>query len=126
MRRINIIAILPILCIFAGCGTSQHHGIIRDGGELWGQDGKHIVVEGTVAKEIWQHMMAPTRTHPHETYFDIGKQQVVIYSRDAIACTGTVRVEGTAVKIEGSSKNPRRKETCTEYHIMADAWKCLN
>ena len=126
MQKILIMFTFIILFIFTGCGTSQHQGTIRDARELWGLDGKHVVVEGTVAKEIWQHMMAPTRTHPHETYFDIGKQQVVIYSRDEIACTGTVRVEGTVVKIEGSSKDPRRKETCTEYHILVDAWKCID
>jgi hypothetical protein len=125
MPSIKIMIKSSLLCIFLGCSTIQQE-IIRDAGELWGQDGKHVVVEGTVAKEIWQHMIASTPTHPHETYFDIGKQQAVIYSKDEITCTGTLRVEGTVLKIEGSSKNPRRKETVTEYHIMVDAWKCLN
>jgi hypothetical protein len=115
-----------VFFLIAGCGAALHHAVIRDAGELWGQDGKHVVVEGTVAMEIWQHMIAPSPTYPHATYFDAGKQQIVIYSKDAIACTGAVQVEGTVVKIEGSSKDPRRKETCTEYHIMVDAWKCLN
>jgi hypothetical protein len=126
MHRTIMPAAFMVFFVIAGCNAGPHHGIIRDAREIWGQEGKHVVVEGTVAKEIWQHMMAPTRTHPHEAYFDIGNQQIVIYSKDPITCSGTVQVAGTVVKIEGSFKDPRRKESCTEYHITVDTWKCLN
>lgn len=125
MKRMMVVIIAAALCAASGYAAKPDRGIIRDAGALWGREGARVTIEGKVAREIWQHMMAPPGGYGHETYFDMGRFQIVIYSRDLIECDGTVRATGTVVKIEGSSKNPRRKEACTEYHVAVDSWECL-
>jgi hypothetical protein len=117
-----IVAVISF--VSAGWAAQTGTAVIRDAGALWGREGAKVVIEGKVAREIWQHMMAPPRGYGHETYFDMGRFQIVLYSKDRIACGGTVRATGTVVKIEGSSKDPRRKEACTEYHVAVDSWEC--
>ncbi|MBP7737842.1 MAG: hypothetical protein KA369_17810 [Spirochaetes bacterium] len=123
MGRLRFLLVSAAWCVSAGCASAP--AVVREGSALWGREGARVVVEGAVAREIWQHMMAPPRGYGHETYFDMGKQQIVIYSKGPIACEGRVRASGTVVKIEGSSKDPRRKEACTEYHVAVDSWECL-
>ncbi len=123
MGRLLILLIGAAWCVAIGCASAPD--VIREGRVLWGREGARVVIEGTVAREIWQHMMAPPRGYGHETYFDMGGGQIVVYSKEPIACDGTVRASGTVVKIEGSSKDPRRKEAVTEYHVAIDSWECL-
>ena len=98
---------------------------IGDPAGLGGQVGNKIVIVGAVSETPWQHMVDPRPSHPHATYFDMGSGQIVVYSKEPIGCAGTVRVTGTVIRLEGSSKDPRRKETCTEYHVLADSWECV-
>ncbi len=125
MKQMMAIIITAAWCASAGWAAKTDPAVIREGGALWGREGARVVIEGKVAREIWQHMMAPPRGYGHETYFDMGKFQIVLYSKDRIECAGTVRATGTVVKIEGSSKDPRRKEACTEYHVAVDSWECI-
>ncbi len=120
-----MLCVMLCFCANAACATGSGIAIVHNAGELIGREGTHVVIEGKVAQEIWQHMMAPTSSNPHETYFDMGRGQIVIYTKSPVECTGTVRAAGMVVKIEGASKNPRRKETCTEYHVRADSWECF-
>ncbi len=125
MKQMMGMVLVAALCAAAVYAAKPGQDVIRDGGKLWGREGARVVIEGKVAREIWQHMMAPPSGYGHETYFDMGRLQIVIYSKDIIECGGTVRATGTVVKIEGQSKNPRRKEACTEYHVAVDSWECL-
>jgi len=125
MKRMMVMILVAALGAVSGHAAKPGRDIIREAGALWGREGAMVTIEGTVAREIWQHMVAPPKGYGHETYFDMGTFQIVIYSKDQIECDGTVRATGTVVRIEGSSKNPRRKEACTEYHVAVDSWECL-
>jgi hypothetical protein len=124
-RTITIVAAACVL--MAGCGSApaQLRGDVSSAGDLGGKTGGRVVIVGAVSVTPWQHMIDPRPSHPHETYFDMGSGQIVVYSKDPIECGGIVRIVGTVIKIEGSSKDPRRKETCTEYQVQADSWECL-
>lgn len=124
MKLILIISMM-ITGASAGCGTTADHVVIREGSDLAGREGRRVVIEGTASIEIWQHMIAFRPDYPHQTYFDMGRGQIVVYSREEMSCPGAVRIEGTVIRLEGSSKNPRRKEICTEYHVLADSWECV-
>jgi hypothetical protein len=125
MRARIIIACMAISILAGGCAQVRRSDEIGDPAGLGGRVGNRIVIVGTVSGTPWQHMVDPRPSHPHETYFDMGGGQIVVYSREPIVCSGTVRVAGTVIRLEGSSKDPRRKETCTEYHVLADTWECL-
>jgi hypothetical protein len=125
MKRIMVLVVAAIWCAAAGYAAKPGKLVIRDTGALQGREGMRVVIEGRVASEIWQHMMAPPPGYSHETYFDMGGYQIVIYSKELIHCSATVRATGTVLKIEGSSKDPRRKEAVTEYHVAVDSWECL-
>lgn len=125
MKSRIIITCTVISILAGGCTQMQRSDEIGDPAGLGGQVGNKIVIVGTVSETPWQHMVDPRPSHPHATYFDMGSGQIVVYSKEPIGCAGTVRVTGTVIRLEGSSKDPRRKETCTEYHVLADSWECV-
>ena len=125
MRALIIIACVAVSTLAAGCGRMQRSNGISDPSGLGGRVGKRIVIVGAVSETPWQHMVDPRPSHPHATYFDMGRGQIVVYSKEPIECAGTVRVTGTVIRLEGPSRDPRRKETCTEYHVLADSWECV-
>lgn len=121
----NAAILAAAVLIAGGCAPVMPSGGIRDAVDLGNQVGKRIIIMGTVSNTPWQHMIDPRPSHPHETYFDMGSSQIIVYSREPIECGGTVRITGTVIMLEGSSKDPRRKETCSEYQVLADSWECL-
>jgi hypothetical protein len=124
--KARIAAVLAAaILITGGCAPVKPSGEIRDAVGLGSQVGKKIVIMGTVSDMPWQRMIDPRPSHPHETYFDMGSSQIIVYSREPIECNGTVRITGTVIMLEGSSRDPRRKETCTEYQVLADSWECM-
>jgi hypothetical protein len=124
--KVRIIAVWAMMHIAAGgCTVLRTSGEIRDAAGLGRLAGEKVVIVGTISDTPWQHMVAPRASHPHEAYFDMGSGQIVVYSKEPIECGGTVRIAGAVIMLEGSSKDPRRKETCTEYHVLADSWECL-
>ena len=125
MKAQIIIACMAFSILAGGCAQTQQSGEMSDPAGLGGQVGNKIVIVGTVSETPWQHMVDPRPSHPHATYFDMGSGQIVVYTKEPIECAGTVRVAGTVIRLEGSSKDPRRKETCTEYHVQADSWECV-
>jgi hypothetical protein len=124
MARI-IAAMAVLLALVPGCGPVKRAGDLSDSGGLGSRVGSTIVIVGYVSSTPWQHMVDPRPSHPRETYFDMGSGQIVVYSREPIECAGAVRITGKVIVLEGSSKDPRRKETCTEYQVLADSWECL-
>lgn len=125
MRITIVVIITAVFCAAAGCDGPRRTDVIRNALQLRGREGSRVVIEGVVSGIMWQHMAAPTSSHPRENYLDMRDLQIVVYSRKDIRCRGTVRIDGTVVKIEGSSRDPRRKEAVDEYHVIADTWECL-
>ena len=125
MRAGIIVAWTVISMLAGGCAQVQRSDEIGDSSGLGGHVGKKIVIVGAVSETPWQHMVDPRPSHPHATYFDMGSGQIVVYSKEPVECGGMVRITGTVIRLEGSSKDPRRKETCTEYHVLAESWECV-
>lgn len=94
------------------------------GVDLYKNTGKIVTVNGKVSQIMWQHIMQPTKEYQNITYLDFDKQQTVVYSKEPIKCKGMVEVTGRVIKVEGNSKDPRRKEAVDEYHIQAEKWSC--
>jgi hypothetical protein len=117
--------VMLMIPAFACCGIKPDGAVIREAAELFHLEGKRVVVEGAMSREIWQHMISHPKGYTHESYVDIGRGQVVVYAKEKINCAGRIRIDGTVVKISGESKNPRRKGPYTEYHIAAESWRCL-
>ncbi len=92
--------------------------------DLYKNVGRTITVNGEVSNVMWQHMIQFTKEYPHSIYLDFDKGQTVVYSKEPIECKGKISVIGRVIKIEGGSKDPRRKEAVDEYHIQADKWTC--
>ena len=124
--NVRTLVVLAALAVYAGgCVKMNRADEIGDPAGLSGMAGKRIVIVGTVSGTPWQHMVDPRPSHPHETYFDMGRGQIVVYSKEPVSCAGTVRIAGTVIRLEGSSRDPQRKETGTEYQVLADSWECL-
>ncbi len=125
MRPARVFLFIAIVGAMICCDGKRDDDIIRYAAMLKGMEGRRVVAEGVISGIMWQHMVAPIASHPRENYLDMRDWQIVVYSKKDIRCRGTARISGTVVKVEGSSKDPRRKEALDEYHIMADTWTCL-
>jgi len=125
MKACIIAVSAALVLLMQGCGPAGKSGEVRDATGLGGRVGETIVIVGYVSKTPWQHMIAPSPSYPHDAYFDMGSSQIVVYTKDPIECAGAVRIAGKVIELEGSSTDPRRKETCTEYQVLADSWECL-
>jgi len=84
---------------------------------------KKIALVGRVSDVMWQHVMNPPASHPHETYFDTGGTQIVLYSQEPIHETDRIRVEGTVIAVEGGGEGTKSPEKFTEYHLIVDTWE---
>lgn len=121
----TLVALAALAVCAGGCARMNRADGIGDPAGLSGLAGKRIVIVGTVSGTPWQHIVDPRPSHPYETYFDMGRSQIVVYSKEPVSCAGTVRITGTVIRLEGSSGDPRRKEACTEHQVLADSWECL-
>ena len=54
----------------------------------------------------------------------MGEDQLVVYSKEKINCSGLIRIEGLVIQIEGESKRPGSDEVYREIQIMVDGWEC--
>ena len=90
--------------------------------------GNKVKVKGTIAKEIWQHLVLSVREYPYMEYFDLDEDhQIVVYSKDKIEWEGKLELVGELLKAKGDSKNPRRKvhdDIYFKYQLMVEMWKC--
>ncbi len=118
-------AILLVFSMETGHAKKTKYAHVKDSVELKNYVGKKVAVTGVVSNVIWQHLMAPPKTHPVENYFDIEKFQIVVYTKEKISCEGKVKVKGTVMELRGAGKGSKVDETYTEYHIVVDKWKCL-
>jgi hypothetical protein len=89
-------------------------------------EGKKVELTGCISQTPWQHLTANPESFGYSYYFDVADYQIVVYAKAPIACTGSLTVRGTVIKVQGSSKKPGVKadESFVEYHLAADAWEC--
>ncbi|MHA1727924.1 MAG: hypothetical protein ACTSWY_04250 [Promethearchaeota archaeon] len=94
---------------------------------LEGNVGNIITVHGKISQVMWQHFTANIDSHPNMIYFDLEDgYQIIVYSRDEIVCNGRIQITGKVVELESDYNNPKTKihDKFSEYHIVADSWKC--
>lgn len=114
-----------VSCVVTGHAKKTKYAPVKNAAELKNYVGKKVSVEGMISKIIWQHLMNPPATHPVENYFDMDKFQIVVYAKEKISCVGKVKVKGAVIELRGAGKGSKVDETYTEYHIVADKWKCM-
>lgn len=122
-KCIMIIICLMILASAAYAVKAVTYISVKNASDLQKYVGKKVVIEGKISDVPWQHIMLSSSDYPVSSYFDIGKSQIVIYSKEMIGTTKKIKVKGTVVKVSGKSKNPKyakSKETYCEYHILVD------
>ena len=124
IMKTSYFVILCMITVFAGCSINGEYAKIKTTEIFSDYDGQKIQLSGTVAQEIWQHMIDAPETHPFINYICMGDEQVVVYSKDNIICDSTVKIFGVVKKVEGKSKKPGSKERQVEFHIVADKWEC--
>ena len=123
--RKSILYFIIISILTIGCDKMTEYVEVKDTGDLQEFEGKKVAIEGSISDMPWQHLINFPETHPVITYLDIGGDQIVIYTQDSLNCTGKVKVNGTVVKVQGTSKRPGSDETYVEYHIIVDSWESV-
>ena len=96
---------------------------VKNASDLINYVDKKVVVEGKVSDKPWQHIIYYSSKYTVASYFDIGKDQIVIYSKEMIGTTKKIKVKGTVIKVTAKSKNPNLSKAgkiYAEYHILAD------
>lgn len=91
--------------------------------------GNTITVQGKIAVAFWQHMTKFIETHPNMIYFDLEDgYQIMVYSKNDIACKGIIEIRGKVIELESDYKNPNVKiqDKFSEYHIIVDSWRCID
>ncbi len=89
-------------------------------------EGKVISIKGKISKSIWQHIQALITSHPHINYFELEDGfQILVYSKNQVDCNDILEITGRIIKVEGSKDINSKAYEHTEYHIIADSWKCL-
>jgi hypothetical protein len=87
--------------------------------------GKEVVLEGSVSRVPWQHMIS-SRPGKSPEYFDLDeKGQIVVYSATPLPASGRLRLTGTVLKVEGGSKRPGTKiddPKVVEYQLDVTSW----
>jgi len=99
--------------------------LLSDDDYIGDYEGQKVVVEGRISQIPWQHLIAPSDSHPVILYLDSGKNQIVIYSKRYITCTEKIKTTGTVIKIEGKSKKTGSDEIFSEYQIVVDEYECI-
>ena len=96
---------------------------VKDLGNLEELEDKKIKVKGSISDLPWQHLIHQPETHPVINYFDVGRLQIVIYSKEEISYKGLINVFGTIIKIVGKSKRPEIVKRHWEYQMIVDKWE---
>lgn len=86
---------------------------------------KKMVVEGWVAREVWQHMVQPQPGMAFHYVDTLTGGQVVVYTKDQLPPGVVLRLEGRELVLDGGSKRPGSKERVTERQLIADTWAPL-
>ncbi len=90
---------------------------------------ENITLLGNISKIPWQHLIQFFDDRPNINYFDLDNgEQIVIYSREPITCTGSMKISGKVILTTGGSKRPQKiqTETYEEYQLLVDTWECID
>ena len=116
MKLGKIILVTFILFIFQGC-TSQGNQIVK---------GADVDLAGKISDTPWQHMIIMPQAYPYANYLDLEDgDQLVIYTKKQVNCTGEIKVNGKVIEAEGTSKRPGSDEKYTEPQILVDRFECI-
>ena len=86
--------------------------------------GQRVTMQGTLAAIPWQHMLSPPAGTQHHYYFNVGARQIVLYSKDELACKTTLEVTGTVLELAGAAQRGS-PDGLKEYHLDVASWRCL-
>ncbi|HEB32437.1 MAG TPA: hypothetical protein ENI15_16450 [Spirochaetes bacterium] len=120
------VMLIIVLVLFSGCAGKKKYEYLEGTSQLTGYIGKRIVLEGRISTMPWQHMIDDNPDYRYMEYFDVGEDQLVIYSKEKIDCGGLVRLEGSVIQIEGKSKRPGSDEVYREMQITVEGWECAD
>ncbi len=129
-RRTSAWLVLTLAaCSVSAVSTSEYQPI-EDASTFKSHVGEKVQIEGSCASTIAQHLVGGFESHPYSTYFDVGRRQIVIYSKTAAPERGRHRVYGTVVEVRGPPKRPgqppsKADDNQAEYHLLADRWEAL-
>jgi hypothetical protein len=91
--------------------------------QLSDYENQEVSITGKISSIPWQHLIGSFKGYSRDYYFDVGDDQIVIYSKEEINCTSGLTVYGTVTKVAGHSKDERVNVVYTEYHILVDRWE---
>jgi hypothetical protein len=116
MKFGKIILVTLILFNFHGCAPKGNQ-IVK---------GADVDLTGEISDTPWQHMIDIPKKYPYADYFDLDDgDQLVIYTKLPVDCTGEMRLNGKIIEIKGTSKRPGSDEKYTEPQILVDEFECL-
>lgn len=87
--------------------------------------GKEVVVEGRVSRVPWQHLVLSVPGKTPEYFDPVEGPQLVVYSAVPLPEGRRLRLTGTVLRAEGTSKRPGTKiddPAYVEYHLDVRAW----
>jgi hypothetical protein len=125
LKKQIIILILLSLFLFACVGSSMYVRLDSTVG-LQNYTGKRVELSGRISATPWQHLMVTPESFRYSCYFDVSGDQIVIYTKQELICSGELSVRGTVVKAQGPPKKAGSKadESWVEYQIEVDDWEC--
>jgi hypothetical protein len=126
MKKKPQLILLTALITFLFLCCMKEYSPINDISGISKLDGKYVCVEGMISGIPWQHLIASVPFHPVAEYFDVSRDQVVIYVKDKIDNASKLRVYGRVFKVQGSSKRPgKTDQEYSEYSIVVDRYDVL-
>ena len=83
---------------------------------------KKMVVEGWLAREVWQHMVQPQPGLKFQYVDTVTGGQLVVYVKEKLPEGEVLRLEGHELLLEGHSKRPGSTTPFTERQLVVETW----
>lgn len=83
---------------------------------------KKMVVEGWLAREVWQHMVQPQPGLKFQYVDTVTGGQLVVYVKEKLPEGEVLRLEGHELVLEGTSKRPGNATPFTERQLVVETW----
>ena len=83
---------------------------------------KKMVVEGWLAREVWQHMVQPQPGLQLQYVDTVTGGQLVVYVKEKLPEGEVLRLEGHELVLEGRSKRPGSSTPFTERQLVVETW----
>jgi hypothetical protein len=127
MRFVSLAAVL----LLSACGKTSTSDPLAPNAVTTmngAHEGQSITLRGRVSTSPNQHLMSGVQDK-QETYFDLGggKEQTVIYWKEAPQCSGEIVVTGKVIAVRGQAKGPKGAESnIEELHVDVASARCLD